>query len=317
MSDVRQIPLFGDQPARPEDINLHTQMQHTIALFQQQLIKDGKSQHTVSAFTSDLQLLAEHTGGDTPVGEYTTNRLNDFLDWLEHGRGVSCSRKSYARRVTTLKVYFKWLRTIGAIPLDPALAILQRSGPAPLANALSRDDLAACLHAARQMRRGGADGEIDMRPELLLRLIADTGIKKSEAMALTAESIDRQNPMEPALVIRYKVRNVFKERRIALDPDWLPLLDRYTAQYQPSDTLFACTARNLEYVLAAIGDAADLPYKLSFETLRWTCAVRDTRHGMEEAVVRDKLGLSPISWQETRAKIKRLIELQVAEETRR
>ena len=58
---------------------------------------------------------------------------------MEHGRGVPCSRKTYARRVTTLKVFFKWLHEIGAIPHDPARAVLQRSGPAPLAVILAPD----------------------------------------------------------------------------------------------------------------------------------------------------------------------------------
>ncbi|MBN8621092.1 MAG: tyrosine-type recombinase/integrase [Anaerolineae bacterium] len=313
MSDLRQIPLFQNQPVKPEDLNKHTELRYTIPLFQQHLLKEGKSQHTINAFTADLQLLAENTGGETLVGDYTTNRLNDFLDWLENGRGVPCSRKSYARRVTTLKVYFKWLHTIGAIPHDPAKAVLQRSGPAPLAYALSRDEVTAALLAARGMRKGD---EVDTRPEMLFSLILNTGIKKSEAMALKPADIDRYNRERPVVTIKHKVRNVYKERRIELDADWLRLLDEYLVQYAPKDTIFNCTARNLEYILSDIGEAAGIPQKISFEMLRWTSAVRDMRDGQDETFVRDKLGLSPISWQETRAKLKRLIELQLRAEER-
>ena len=91
----RQIPLF--QPATVEDINQLTELRYTIVLFQQYLQKEGKSEHTIKAFTADLQLLAEYSGETTPVGEFTTERLNAFLHWLENGRGVPCSRKSYAR----------------------------------------------------------------------------------------------------------------------------------------------------------------------------------------------------------------------------
>ncbi|MBZ0284099.1 MAG: site-specific integrase [Anaerolineae bacterium] len=313
MSDVRQLPLFQNQPTSPADLNRHTELRHTIALFQQNLVKEGKSQHTVNAFTSDLQLLAEHTGDDTPVGKYTTTILNDFLDWLENGRGVPCSRKSYARRVTTLKVYFKWLYTVGAIPHDPAKPVLQRSGPAPLATVLSPSEIHDALLAARQMRKGE---EIDTRPEMLFRLILDTGIKKSEAVAITPKDIDRSNPRAPILTVKHKARNVYKERRIQLDPDWVMLFDHYMIQYAPQNTIFNCTARNLEYILTDIGEAAGIPTKLSFEMMRWTCAVRDTRNELDDEFVREKLGLSPISWQETRAKIKKLIDRQVAEEAR-
>jgi integrase/recombinase XerD len=313
MSDIRQIPLFSEQPARPEDLNRYTELRHTITLFQQNLAREGKSPHTVNAFTADLQLLAQNTGDTTPIGQYTTSILNDFLDWLEHGRGVPCSRKSYARRVTTLKVYFKWLYTIGAIPHNPARAVLQRSGAAPLSYALSSDEIQAVILAAHGMRKGE---EIDTRPELVFRLILDTGIKKSEAMALKPTDIERFNRENPALNIKYKVRNVFKERRIELDPGWVRLLDEYLMQYTPRETIFNCTARNLEYILSDLGEAAGIPVKMSFEILRWSCAVRDIRNGLSEDFVRDKLGLSPISWVETHNKIKKLIELQLAQEAR-
>ena len=311
MSDVRQLPLL--QPEKPEDINQYTELRYCIPLFQKHLLKEGKSSHTVNAFTSDLQLLADHTGDDTPVGAYTTTNLNDFLYWLENGRGVPCSRKSYARRVTTLKVFFKWLDTIGAINPDPAKPVLQRSGPAPLATVLSPDEARAALLASRGMKRGD---ELDSRPEMLFRLILDTGIKKSEAVEIKLSDIDRSNPRQPVLTIRHKVRNQWKERRIDLDPDWLKLLDYYISQYAPPERIFNCTARNLEYILSDIGDAAGLPTKISFEMLRWTCAVRDTRAELDEEFIREKLGLSPISWVETRAKINRLIELQQREESR-
>jgi site-specific recombinase XerD len=311
MSDVRQLPLL--QPEKPEDLNQHSELQFCIPLFQKHLLKEGKSQHTVNAFTSDLQLLAEHTGYDTAIGKYTTNNLNEFLQWLEHGRGVPCSRKTYARRVTTLKVFFKWLETINAIPHDPAKAVLQRSGPAPLATVLSSGEIRDAIVAAGGMKRGE---ELDTRPEMLFRLILDTGIKKSEAVELKPTDIDRSDPRRPVLTVRHKVRNVWKERRIDLDPDWLKLLDSYLSQYMPPERIFNCTARNLEYILSDVGEAAGIPAKISFEMLRWTCAVRDTRKNMEEEAIRDKLGLSPISWVETRAKIKRLIELQHRDEAR-
>lgn len=310
MSDLRQLPLL--QPEKPEDLNPHTELRFAIPIFQKHLLKEGKSSHTINAFTSDLQLVAEHTGDETPIGKYNTNGLNEFLDWLENGRGIPCSRKSYARRVTTIKVFFKWLHTIGAIPHDPAKPILQRSGPAPLATILSPAEVSAAIFAARQMRRGE---EPDTRPEMLFRLILDTGIKKSETSALRPNDIDRSDPRNPVLTVKHKVRNVYKERRIELEPEWLFLLDDYLLQYKPQDTIFNCTARNLEYILTDVGVAAGIPTKLSFEMLRWTSAVRDFRAGAEEDFIRDKLGLSPISWVETSAKIKRLAEIQQRDET--
>lgn len=302
MSDLRQLPLFPTLPASPDDLNKHTQLRHTVTLFQEHLYKEGKSTYTVTSFTSDLQLLAEWCGEQTPLGEFNTTRLNDFLNWMEHERGVPCSRKTYARRVTTLKVFFKWLKDIGALEHDPAATVLQRSGPAPLQVILTPAQIADVTAYARQLRTGEKP---DARPEVLFRLLAHTGIKKGETVALTLKNIERENP--PMLVVRHRsAKNLFKERRIPLDPDWLPLLDEYAAAYKLKDAIFTCTARNLEYILEDLGKGAGVPHKISFEMMRWTCAVNDYLAEMEPDKIREKLGLSKISWQETFAKVKTL-----------
>jgi integrase/recombinase XerD len=151
------------------------------------------------------------------------------------------------------------------------------------------------------MKRGD---HIDFRPELLFRLLLDTGIKKGETMTLTPNDIDRLNPEHPFVLIRHKMRNVYRERKIDLDPQWVGLLDVYLKQYEPEDAIFDCTSRNLEYILTEIGEGAGIGVKLSFEIMRWTCAVRDYRAGMPENAIREKLGLSETSWHETSAKIK-------------
>lgn len=303
----RQLPLFQHHPTRAEDITAETPFNATWKLFEEHLIAAGKSDHTITAFSSDLELIAQHMGLGTPVGTIATRDLEGFLNWLEFGRGVPCSRKSYARRVTTLKVYFKWLHELKAIRFDPAKEILQRSGPAPLSDVLSPQQLADCLHASRAFtfRRGQ---EPDTRPEMLLTLLIETGIKKGEAITLTPVHVIRTDTNAPAIEVRFKVRNVFKERKIPVSARWLSLYDAYMAQYHPSQYIFDCTARNLEYVLAAIGDRAGVPFKLSFEICRWTCAVSDLRAGMPESEIRQKLGLSDISWYETGQKLKILIQ---------
>lgn len=307
MSDIRQMPLFPTLSASEADLNPHTRLRDTVTLFQQHLLREGKTEHTVKSFTSDLQLLMEYSGDETELGDFKTTGLNEFLDWMEHERGVPCSRKTYARRVTTLKVLFKWLHEIGAITHDPAKVVLQRSGPAPLAIILAPDEVGSVLVFARDLRRGDKP---DARPEMLFRLLLDTGIKKSETMRLVPADVTRDgNP--PTLTVKHKsAKDVYKERIIPLDPEWLPVLDDYLLQYKPQTTIINCTARNLEYILEDLGNGAGVPAKISFEMLRWTSAVRDYRAGTDPNAIREKLGLSEISWYETFGKIKKLAEEQ-------
>lgn len=308
---VKQLPLFPSAPQKPEEITKITPINATLNLFSEHLTKDGKSEHTVKAFMGDMELLLEHTGATTQVSEYTTTKLNDFLNWMEFGRGVPCSRKTYARRVTTLKVYFRWLHGVGGVAHDPAKAVLQRSGPAPLSEALNPEQIHAAIDAARRMKK---NDDVDYRPELLLQLLLQTGIKKSETERLKPEDIDRSNPERPTIFVRQQIKDIYRERRIEAEPALLKLLDLYMAQYAPKDEIFTCTTRNLEYILTDVGNAADIPFKLSFEVLRWTSAVRDWRAGLEEEVIREKLGLSKVSWYETGNKIRRIVDHQLNEE---
>jgi integrase/recombinase XerD len=162
------------------------------------------------------------------------------------------------------------------------------------------------------VRAGSADVKPDARPHLLLTLLLDTGIKKSEAVALVPNHVDRQDAEEPFLFIRIKnPRLRYKERKIPLQPAWLDVLDEYMVQYEPPDTLFTCTARNLEYILSDVAEAAGLPQgKLSFENLRWCSALREYRQGPEPGAIRQRLGLSPVTWRETKKKLDRLMARQ-------
>jgi site-specific recombinase XerD len=293
-------------------LSADTSLQAALGAFEKYMESEGFALNTRKAFASDIRLLGQYLGIGQPVGLIGTKNLNDFLNWLLNERGVSCSQKSYARRVTTLKSFFSWLHRFGILPDDPSAALIQVSVSSPLPELPTEAELQRALAVTSALRQGTADSKPDARPHLLLTLLLDTGIKKSEAVALVLNHIDRQDPEEPFLFIRIKnPRLRWKERKIALQPAWLDILDEYLTQYEPDDTLFTCTARNLEYILSDVGDAAGLPQgRLSFENLRWTSALREHRQTDDPGVIRQRLGLSPITWRETRDKLDRLLARQ-------
>lgn len=323
MNDEKQSPLLTIDPLPNEQldkealtINANGSLQAALGLFQQKMQEEGFSIHTQKAFASDIRLLGKYLGIGQPIGDIGTNNLNDFMHWLAEERGVACSPKSYARRVTTLKVFFEWLHNEGILPYDPAKAVIQRTVRSPLPHVPTEDQLSKAVATSQAWQRGEGDakGKPDARPYLLLSLLLKTGIKKGEAMAIVPNHIDREDPTAPILYIRYKnPRLRYKERKLALDGEWLAVLDEYLGQYLPPDTLFTCTARNLEYILRDIGEAAGLNAGLlSFENLRWVSALRDYRQKIDENEIRQKLGLSRITWRETRAKLGLLLEKERA-----
>jgi integrase/recombinase XerD len=297
----------------PEQVPLHLtpdmSLKATIGAFVKYMRYEGFSQYTVQAFTSDLNLLGRYLGIGQPIGQVTTKNLNDFLNWLQRERGVPCSPKTYARRVTTLKVFFKWLHKGGILVSDPGAPVIHYSVRSPLPEVLTEDQVNRLLAAGQQVKAGAGGRKGDARPLLLLSLILDTGIKKGEAMGINLNHIDRSDSERPALFVRYRSpAKRYKERVIPLDPTWLSLLDEYLGQYNPQETLFTCTPRNLEYILRDLEELAEVAKPVSFENLRWTSSVHSFIKGANTDELREKLGLSEITWRETLSKIERLAQ---------
>ena len=315
MDDNKQSQLISDKnlpPTSPPTLSADASIQAALGLFETHMRDEGFSINTVKAFASDIRLLGKFVGIGQPVGEIGTKDLNDFMLWIENGRdaNISCSPKTYARRVTTVKVFFGWLHKTGVLADNPSAAIIQRTVKTPLPTLPSEEDIGKALAVTSAIYNGEAEGKADTRPHLLLTLLLQTGIKKSEAMAIIPNHIDDSDANEPLLFIRYaNPRLRYKERKLYLQPEWITVFDAYLQEYKPTDTLFTCTARNLEYVLSDVTEAAGLAKgSLSFENLRWISALRDWNAEVEQDEIRQKLGLSKITWRETRSKLKQLTE---------
>jgi site-specific recombinase XerD len=268
------------------------------------LYDQGRSRNTVKAFLSDVRMLTEVLPPDRTLGAITTNDLNNFLHWLEHERGVPCSPKSLARRVTSIKSFFRWLQKGGVLMVDPAEKVVQHSVQSPVPEVLTEAEIEAALLSADRYRR---KAKADARPYTLLALLLATGIKKSECLGIHLNHVDKESPEGPIIFIRYaSPSNRYKERKLLLTEDWLPAYEEYLSQYNPVDRLFPWSPRRLEYLLEDIGQEAGLTKHLSFDMCRWTCALQDYLNNVEPDKIRQKLGISKIQWREVHLKLRTL-----------
>jgi integrase/recombinase XerD len=316
--DDQQLPLFVEGKAGwgtpgeltgpvvelPDGLTPETSLAAAITSFHGQMVRQGFADNTIRAFQADLRLLTRRLAPNKPIGKVSQADLEAFLVWLRSERGVPCSPKSYARRLTTLKVFFGWLADAEVLEHDPAAPLPHEHPLTPLPELLYDNQISAALRTAQDMLWAPKP---DSRPYLLFSLILQTGIKKSECVGIKLEHIDFSNATAPVLYIRYEdPRKALKERKLALGPGFLPVYRQYLREYKPKEYLFECTPRNLEYVLEDLAQHSDIPGGISFEQVRWTAAVRDYRHGMPADQLRQKLGLSLISWRETLPKIQKL-----------
>jgi site-specific recombinase XerD len=292
---VEQLPLFG--------LTRESPLSDAIGGFHQHMIRKGFTDNTISAFLNDLRILTRYLGDNHPLSQIGTSQLNDFMTYLRYERGVPCKPKSYARRMTTLKVFFGWLAEEGILPSDPAAPLIHQRVSTPLPQILYEGQVEKLLQATVELMHADKP---DTRPHLLVTLLLQTGIKKGECVAIRLSDIDTSEPKAPVLYIRYSNPKMkHKERKLQLPADFVPILRQYLAEYQPKERLFECTARNLEYVLDNAARLAGLNV-ISFEILRWTCAVRDYKAKMPSDKQRQKLGLSRITWQEASENLKKL-----------
>jgi site-specific recombinase XerD len=294
------------ETSAPPPLRANSALGRAVTAFDDFMVGKGFSENTIKAFRNDLKILRAFMDDSALLRQIQTDHLNDFLEWMQSERGRPCSAKTLARRITTLKVFFSWLHDTGVIGNDPAEAIVQQSVRTPLPTILTDEEINRLVRTCQDWL--WERDKPDARPYVLVSLLIQTGMKKSECANLLIEDVDRTNPHSVEVQIRYNdVRYAHKNRRLSLHPNLVKPLEQYLAQYKPERFLFECTPRNLEYVLDEAGKRAKINrLQVGFETLRWTCAVRDFRTGTPEEQLRHKLGLSKVSWRDTSDKIHQL-----------
>jgi site-specific recombinase XerD len=239
------------------------------------------------------------------LSSLTANDLNNFLHWMQHQRGVPCSPKTLARRITSIKCFFRWLHKYGVLLLDPSEKVIQHSVLSPIPEVLTPNEVKAVLKAADIYRKRTTKRDTRYYPLVLLLL--ETGVKKSEVLALNPNHIDLEAPGGALLFIRYaSPLHRYKERKLPLSADWVQAYREYSSQYTLTDRAFPWSPRRLEYLLEDLSNDAGLTKHLSFDMCRWTCALSDWRSGMDRDKIRQKLGVSKIQWRELRMKLEKL-----------
>ena len=142
-------------------INSKTLLPTAINGWEMYLYDQGRSSNTVKAFLSDVRLLNQFVAPDQSIGAITTDDLNRFFTWMEKERGIPCSPKTLSRRITSVKSFFRWLNQHGALVIDPAEKVLQRSAISPVPQVLPESEYESLLPASDSHRR---EKKADPRP---------------------------------------------------------------------------------------------------------------------------------------------------------
>lgn len=319
-ADVIEIDLKPDaRPARldplpapePESEAPDASPAGTLGEAVVQMLEDMEEQemaeNSVKALSHDLGLLCDYLGGEKRVADIHDEDLAAFVTWLEREREVPSSRRTLARRISSVRTLFRWLTQMEFIARDPALDLRQVQGELYLPTILDNREVRMLMQKASDMFWNFRHP--DARPLLLLNLLIQTGMKKQECLRLEYADFKFASHHHGTVRIAYPQHSpANRSRTLPLSGSVQNYLEEYRRQYgneaDAGQLLFNCTGRNLEYVLEDLGKSAlASSVKVGFEVLRWTCAINDARRGMSDSQLQDKLGLSNVAWRETRAKI--------------
>lgn len=298
--------MTEDSSATEAHLTTDSTLEAAIEAWSIYLQDQGRSPHTIKAFSADVRLLGKYLPPGTPLGQISTTDINNFLEWMQNKRGVPCSPKTLARRITSIKALFRWLHKYGVILADPAEKVVQRTVTSPLPKVLTPAEVDLVMAAAQKFMQGDRP---DRRHFMLFNLLIHTGLKKSEVLNLHLNHLEFEAPDGPLLFVRYaNPQHRYKERKLPLPPDWVAAFPAYKAQYNLTERVFPWSQRRLEYLLEDLSKETGLEKHISFEMCRWTCALLDTLDGTPPDAIRQKLGISKIQWRETGKKLRQLAE---------
>jgi len=268
----------------------------TIELFLDAMwLEHGLSQNTLSAYQSDLVLLASWANSclEQSVEALTESQLLQYLSYmLERGSSVATS----ARLVSVVKRYYRYLVRQGAIEIDPSIHIHAPKLPKLLPGVLSESDV------DRLLDMPDISTPVGVRDRAMLEMMYGSGLRVSELVGLNYE---QYNPSQGLVRLFGKGS---KERIVPVGEqaqDWMQI---YLSSWRPllvkgggCDSVFPSTRgrtmtrqtfwHRIKRYAAEAGIASDI----SPHTLRHAFATHLLNHGADLRVVQLLLGHSNLS----------------------
>jgi integrase/recombinase XerC len=246
------------------------------------------SPHTERSYRSDLEQLAEFLGDRDPSGI----DHQDLRQFLGHLIDRKVKRSSLARKLSSVRAFFKYLNREGIVPGNPARLIATPKQDKRLPAVLTVDD------ALRLMNAPEGNAVDDKRDRAVLETLYSTGIRASELIGINFEDINRNDHL---IRIRGKGR---KERIVPVGITALDAIDTYSSRKSGTDKGSAVftgpsgkrlTARTVQRILGNYRKKLGLSQKASPHTLRHSFATHLLESGADLRAIQELLGHASLS----------------------
>lgn len=174
------------------------------------------SDHTITAYTNDLQQLSQFLIDTFEIVKIEEAQHAHLRSWVVHMMDSGLSARSVNRKIVSVKSFFKFLQKREMIEVNPATRIKSLRVPKDLPNFVKEGEMDNLLdHFSFTEDFSG------QRDKLMLELLYATGMRLSELIGLTDESL---NTYERTIKVLGK-RN--KERIIPLHSEVINQINEY------------------------------------------------------------------------------------------
>lgn len=160
------------------------------------------SKHTIRAYNDDIRsfFLYKDITNDNQILEITSKGIRHWILDLANSK---ISPRSYKRKLSSLKAFFRFLQKESELPVNPAENVIVPKHQNPLPDFLNTKETSILFEHANFPE--GFRGE---RDRLILDLFYSTGIRLSELLSLTIRDIDFSLHQIRVVGKRNKQRNI-------------------------------------------------------------------------------------------------------------
>jgi len=262
------------------------------------------SEHTLRGYTTDLAhfvafLMGPDASADDALADAFSRRLRavtpvDLRAYLADLRRADYSRATVARKIATLRSFYRFLARQGEVERNPVKVIRTPRQEKRLPKFLAPGEVLRLLDAAK-----GQDF-LSLRDAAMMEVLYSTGIRVSELVGCNLEDID---PVGEVMRVRGKGR---RERLAPLGSFALKAIDRYLAERAKLGILDAkavfvnrhgqrLDVRSVRRKLAKYLALAGLDPHVSPHTLRHSFATHMLERGADLRAVQELLGHRSLS----------------------
>jgi integrase/recombinase XerD len=273
---------------RQEDLAL-------ISAFLDQLWLDkGVSEHTLSAYGTDLKMFAAFSAAQQqPLVAVDSQLINAYL---AQRYDKQYSPRSTSRALSSLRRFYGYLHQSGKISDNPLSQLMNPKLGRSLPKTLSEQDVEALLNAP------DVTDLIQFRDKAMLELLYASGLRVSELVGLSMQQINLQHGL-----VRVTGKGQ-KERLVPMGEEAAHWLQRYLREAravllggQVQDVVFPSlraqmmTRQTFWHRIKFYAKVAHIQADLSPHTLRHAFATHLLNHGADLRVVQMLLGHSDLS----------------------